>query len=185
MWVSPAKLGSSFDRPLLIVAVCGSLLAVHLILRFLGNKWVDGLDVIALGLTLVGLSPWIATVLDSTKFGGVEVRFREIRSQVESQRSDIDILKFLIGHFLSRDELGLLTKLASQDSYEIDVGVFATEFQSDLRHLRGLGFIDNHEGKGVRAMYQLDPTTAKRDVRQYFFVTESGRKFLRLRSDVT
>jgi hypothetical protein len=164
--------------------VCGALLLLHLALRWHSSKLQEGLDPVALGLALVGLSPWVARVLDSTKLPGFEVKFREIREEVQEQRADIATLKFLIGHFLGRNELELLTKLASDEDYAVDVTVFPGEFQAELRHLRGLGFIDNHEGKGIRAMYEHDPRTTKRDVRAYFKVTESGREFLRLRSTV-
>jgi hypothetical protein len=167
-----------------IAVVCGLLLATHLYLRRSGSKWEEGLDAVALSLALVGLSPWIARVLDTTKFGGVEFKFRQIRDEVHDQRGEIDTLKFLIGHFLGRNELQLLMKLASPEPYEVDVTVFPNEFQAELRHLRGLGFIDNHEGRGIRDMYQHDPNTNKRDVREHFYVTKSGREFLKLRDTV-
>ena len=54
----------------LISGVCLVLLVIHLTAKVIYGGIKDGLDAVALGLTAVGLSPWIAHILESFKFGG-------------------------------------------------------------------------------------------------------------------
>ncbi|HTH16364.1 MAG TPA: hypothetical protein VL974_06910 [Magnetospirillum sp.] len=164
---------------------CAGLLVLHVGMKFYGKNWESGIDSTALGLAFVGLSPWIARIFDSTKLPGVELKFRQINNEVQRQGADIEPLKFIVGHFLGTHELNLLNKLASGERFEIDITRYASEFKAELRHLRALGFIDNYPGNGVRKLYEPNPATTKRDVRDHFYVTKSGWRFLALREEVT
>jgi hypothetical protein len=61
------------DRPALwiISAVSWLMLAVHIFLQFHYGELKGGLDAVSVGLIAFGLSPWIARILESFKFGGV------------------------------------------------------------------------------------------------------------------
>lgn len=161
-----------------VTVICGVLLVGHLGMRAYHDQLRDGLDAVALGLTAVGLSPWIARVLESFKFGGVEFKF--VQQQIEDQRQDIEALQFLLLGFVSEYELRHLQKLHSGREFVRDGKDYPEEFTRQLRHLRNLGLIAHHPGKGVRAMYN-DPGQYK-DVHAYFYITESGRRYLRLRA---
>jgi hypothetical protein len=167
-----------------VTAICAPLLLIHLGFRISSGKIGDGLDPVALGLVVVMISPWLTTIIASTKFAGVEFKFRQIQEAVREQRTELDTLQFLIGHFLGRDELRHLQRLSSGNRFEIDVNIYPEELKAELRQLRALGLIENYEGKGIRTMFQPSHTT-KRDVRQFFYLTDSGRKFLELHAVVT
>ena len=100
------------ERPTWVIAsLCLGLLLLHLVLKFAYGNIGEGLDAVAVGLTAVGLSPWVARVLESFKFGGVEFKF--VQKQLDEQSQDIEALKFLIGNYVTDTELDHLDRLAS------------------------------------------------------------------------
>ena len=151
------------------------LLAIHLLLRIQYGDVKTGLDAVALGLTAIGLSPWIARILESFKFGGVEFKF--IRQEVEKQRTELDAIKFLISSLVSKYELDHLKNLANKTPFIIDKYSYPENFQRELRHMRDLGLIDNNPGKGVGVMYSHQ--SRFEDVHNFFHITEAGTKYLR------
>ena len=134
------------------------LLAVHLYLKARYGDVRDRLDAVSLGLTVVGLSPWIARVLESAKFSGVEFKFRQ---ELDKQRSEIDTLRFLVASLVSMYEMEHLKKLESKAEFTIDKGNYPEDFQREIRHLRDLGLIEHYPGKGVRVMYSRGRSTSE------------------------
>ena len=168
-------------RPELIVsAVAATFLIFHVLLRFQYGDMRNGLDTVALGLIGVGLLPWIARLLESFKFGGLELKF--VKQQVAEQRREVDLLNFIIANIISKFELEHLRKLMEKTAFVIDTRRYPEDFQREVTHLRDLGFIDNHPGKSVRAMYE-DAGTEK-SVHDYFYVTEAGKAYLGFRSEM-
>jgi hypothetical protein len=169
-----------------ITAVCAVLLVVHLILRFSYGTMKDGLDAIALGLAVVGLSPWIARVVKTMKFGGVEVSFQEVKEEVrrqgekvERQGSEIEQLRFLIEHLLPQWEVQHLKYLADSGPFEVDLDHTSREFEGELRHLRGLGLIE-HTGDATLSSFMHSGGRTK-NVKDYFRLTSKGREYLKYR----
>ncbi len=116
-----------------IPGACAVLLAFHFGLRFSNATMKDGLDAIALGLAIVGLSPWIANAVKLVKLGGMEVQFQEMKQKVEKQGTEIDQLRFLIRNFVAKWELLHLQKLASGEIYLINNATASPSFEGELR----------------------------------------------------
>jgi hypothetical protein len=148
------------------------------VLKFAYGNIGEGLDAVAVGLTAVGLSPWVARVLESFKFGGVEFKF--VQKQLDEQSQDIEALKFLIGNYVTDTELDHLDRLASGRKFMAKMSWHPEIFQAELRHLRGLGLIANAPGKGVSIMYARPGE--EKDVHEYFRITERGKAYLALRA---
>ncbi len=56
---------------------------------------------------------------------------------------------------------------------------------TELRHLRVMELIDNHPEKGIRAIEQrYRGSQAQFDLNEYFYVTEHGLEYLKLRDEV-
>jgi hypothetical protein len=161
---------------LTITAVSAVLLATHIILRFHSGSMKEGLDAIALGLAVVGLSPWIASIIKTLKFGGVELSFQEVQARVEKQGADIRQLQFLISNFLPRWELEHLKNLASEKQFIVDLDAVSPAFEAELRHLRSVGFIDHTKMGGIGEFIRGEPRT--KNVRDYFNITDIGREYL-------
>jgi hypothetical protein len=161
---------------LTISAVCAVLLAMHIGLRFYYGLMKEGLDAIALGLAVVGLSPWIASIIKTLKFGGIELSFQEVQARVEKQGADIRQLQFLISNFLPRWELEHLKNLASEKQFIVDLDAVSPAFEAELRHLRSVGFIDHTKFGGLREFIRGEPRT--KNAQDYFKITDAGREYL-------
>ena len=161
---------------LTISAVCAVLLATHIILRFYYGPIKDGLDAVALGLAVVGLSPWIASIIKTLKLGGFEVSFQEVRARVDKQGADIRQLQFLISNFLPRWELEHLRNLANEKPFIVDLNTASPAFEAELRHLRSVGFIDHTQFGGIGEFIRGEPRT--KNAQDYFRITDTGREYL-------
>ena len=165
----------------IITVVCAALLVGHLWVRYSHATMKDGLDAIVLGLAVVGLSPWIATIFKTLKFGGMEIQFQEVKAKVAAQGAEIDEIKFLIANFLSRWELLHLTKLAGSEPYIIDLDKVSPQFEGELRHLRAVGLIEHEPTVTIGSFLHDNPRS--KDLKQYFRLTDTGRQYLKLRDD--
>jgi hypothetical protein len=143
----------------------------------------DGLDVIALGLIVVGLSPWLAAIIKSLKLGGFEVSFQEVERTLEEQREEINQLKFLIAHFLPDWEYQYLVNLASPEPSIVNLDQTSREFENELRHLRALGFIHPKDDSSLSDFIQKGERV--KNVSEYLAVTDSGRELLNYGRDET
>jgi hypothetical protein len=162
-----------------VVVPCAALVVLNLALRSYSGKIGEGLDAITLGLAAIGLSPWIAKIIESFKFGGLEFKF--VR-QLEKQDADIDSLKLLVLGFVSQHELDHLKKFASAQEFIVDKNNFAEDFRRDLRHLRDLGLINHYSNKGIRALYESPEQHP--NVLEHFHITDAGREYLRMREEM-
>src|SRR5690606_30120146 len=89
----------------IIFLVCLLALLVHLT--------TYRLDVIALGLLALAVSPWLAASLESVSFGSAALKFRQVEHDIARNEEDIAALKFMVGHFLTDYELLWLYCLAN------------------------------------------------------------------------
>jgi hypothetical protein len=164
----------------LIAGVAGLLLLFHLFIKIKNENVKDGLDAVAVGLTAVGLSPWIAHILDTFKFRGMELKF--VRQQIERQKHDIEALKFLLVNYVTKNELDHLNRLAAMDHFIAKAIWYPDILHSELRHLRGLGLIANHPRRSIHEMVSDKDEGAVHD---YVYITDHGRRYLELRSAFT
>lgn len=143
-------------------------------------KWPEiKIDTVTIGLLVVAILPWVAVLLESAEFpGGWKVRFRDLKNEQEKQKSDIGTLKFLVGHFVTDAELRHLNTLARNQPFPFESGPETSFFENELRRLRSFGLIAGHPGKGVRSLMKHGG-----DVKDHFYITEVGRKYLELREE--
>ncbi|MGL5061747.1 MAG: hypothetical protein ACRC62_17400 [Microcoleus sp.] len=83
--------------------------------------------------------------------------------------------RFLVKSLLSDYELQHLKKLANGTEFFYENRRI---FQQELRHLRALGFIENHRDKHISSMAK------KGDLREYFKITEQGKEYLKLKEEL-
>lgn len=160
----------------IIVIASTVLLAVHIILRLNGKGLGEGLDVVTLGLSGAALSPFFARFLKSMKIGGVELTF--IEETIKLQGKEIEQLKFVVANFLSAPEATALLKIASNQPFIISIHINRDAFQTELRRLRALGFIETLPDCTIAGMYSGEGS--ERNVQEYFKVTEKGFQYLKM-----
>jgi hypothetical protein len=171
--------GERDNATLFIAGTCGILLILHLSAKIYFGTIKDGVDAVTLGLTAVGLSPWIASVLESFKFGGVEFKF--VQQQLAKQQGDIDALRFLIANFLTFWELHHLTELAAGREFTADMEYWPDNLKAELGRLRSLGFLEPKAGKGLNRLFS--DSGRYKNVHEYLQVTSKGRAYLTLLAD--
>ena len=167
-----------------IGGISAILLAIHVALRVEYGTMKDGLDAIALGLVVIGLSPFIATVIKSLKFGGVEVSFQEVKERVDRQETEIakqsrridEIYALSMGPKVFMH----LEKLIRPGGYrEVYVGV---ALPRELGYLENLGFIEFKGGlEGLDALLRKYDRRNLPNLSDFIAVTPAGMMFYELR----
>jgi hypothetical protein len=131
-------------------------------------------------LLALAILPWLSPLLQSAELpGGWKLEFRRVETEQIRQRADIDALRFLVSGFVTEDELVHLRKIAIRAPFAFVRGPETTFFLDELRRLRALGLVANHRGKGIRRL-EADGG----DVNTYFFITNRGREYLKLRDQI-
>lgn len=168
---------------------------MEMLLQFLGQivpllqtlVWIGLLVVIA-----VLLRPEIALLRrvlvkrietgSAFKLGPVE--FGELRDKVESvaetqqrQSTEIDTLRFVISHLLTKYEVEHLRNLAGNEPFSFSRN---RNFDNELRRLRDLGFIEHCPNTpfGIGSLPQTGD-----DLRRLLRSTKRGLEYLKLRED--
>jgi len=111
------------------------------------------IDAWTVTLLVVGFLPWLRTVFESITFpGGGEVRYRELKHNVERQEDEIRALQFVVAHFLADAELRVLERFAAPEPVELG-SAGPNELFKAMNTLGGLGLIgfgiDNIEYSGL------------------------------------
>jgi len=137
---------------------------------------------------------WIIEQFTSSQSWGIKVgpveferkltnladKVEEQETEQERQQSELETITLLLVHFVSEHELSHLKKLASDEPFIFQKTATAEHFfQPELRHLVALGFIANHPGKGIGPLF-----LEQGDVKNHFYVTEAGKKYLELRESL-
>lgn len=105
----------------------------------------------------------------------LELKVEEVRQEQVRQQAEIDTLRFILSHLITRHELSHLSKLAYGEPFPYTkTKLFTTE----LRQLRALGFIENHPGKYISSMPH------KGDVKDFFKITPRGEQYLQLKEQL-
>jgi hypothetical protein len=144
------------------------------------------IDAITIGLLVVAFLPWLSTLIESAKLpGGYEFTFRRIEAKQEQQQSEVERLRFVVSHLLTEGELNILKQLYISDPYVVgpEPQFLNSPFQTELRHLQGLSFIEVVPDQHF-SWFQNKVKTEKLDVKTYFKITEIGKKYLNLRDQV-
>ena len=98
-----------------------------------------------------------------------------VEAEQQRQKVDIDALSFVIAHFLPFFAAEHLIKLQSGEKFEYRMH---PGFERELRHLWEFGFIRKKSDFKILGMHR------EGDVNDYFGITEQGRTYLALRTQV-
>jgi hypothetical protein len=97
---------------------------------------------------------------------------KRIEDEQKEQRHEMEMIRFIISHLMSRYEVVHLERLAGDSPFPFKK---RASFAQELCRLRDVGFIENHPGgPGISQLpHEGD------DLRRFFRVTEPGRQYLR------
>jgi len=140
------------------------------------------IDAITIGLLAVAFLPWLSTLIESAKLpGGYEITFRRIEAKQEQQQSEVERLRFVVSHLLTKWQVDILGILAQDKSLTVENDPYRDFFIMQLRDLLDREFIDRVEYKSFSELVDLLKRGNKVDVRAYVKITGAGRKYLELR----
>jgi hypothetical protein len=166
-----------------------ALLAVKLVLQsVLPNLKLD--DALSVGLLIVAVLPWLSQLLTSAKLpGGWEFVFREIKEKQEeqegillNQQEQIQALRTAVRGIVTKYELDKLVGLSKDGPF---LCKYSDDMFDELRRLRALSLIRHHDGTGLAQMARDHKDKDHQfDLRRYFYITEEGRNYLKIRADM-
>jgi hypothetical protein len=145
------------------------------------------LDATGLTLLILALLPWLASVISRAELpGGWKLEFQAVKTEQRRQAREIDALKFLVSNFLTEPECRHLEGLASDRPYRAHRDGTTAFFETEVRRLRALGFVQGRPDHGVRSLIRAMTEAADRgvDVKDHFEITARGRDYLRLRAEM-
>ncbi len=178
--MNPAK-RSALAAKIAVTAV--ALLALVLHLSFERTR----LDTTAMVLLFLALVPWLATVISRAELpGGWKLEFQEVKIEQRRQAQEIDAIKFLLAYFLTEHECKHLEGLAADGPYAVRKDSTTSFFDTEMRRLRALGFIDGRPGCGMRTLLSAMAAAGGKEVnaQDHFEITARGRDYLRLRMEM-
>jgi hypothetical protein len=175
--------------------VAGGITAGSLIL--LGLKfWLQALqpslkfdDPLSVGLLVVAVLPWLSQLLSSAKLpGGWELIFREIKENQDkqgdlllNQQEQIQALRAAVRGIVTKYEYDKLVGLSQDEPF---LCTYSDDMCDELKRLRALNLIWRHDGTGIAKMERdYRGKNLQFDLKQYFYITDEGRRYLKIRSD--
>lgn len=140
------------------------------------------LDAVGAGLVIVGLLPWLSSIIKSIEVAGIgklELQVKEVTERLTLLQEEVDGLRFVVSGFVTEWEFVHLTKLAAKGPYEYVRGPNRDDrFVGELVRLRDLGLVEK------LVEFSLHDIGFSGDLKAYFKITERGRTYLRLRKAV-
>jgi hypothetical protein len=147
-------------------------------------------DSLSVGLLVVAVLPWFSLLLSSAKLpGGWELVFREIKENQEkqgglllNQQEQIQALRAAIRGIVTKYEYDKLLGLSVNEPFLCS---YSDDMFDELKRLRALNLICHYEGTGLAKMKQeYDKNrNSKFDLKRFFYITEEGRKYLKIRGE--
>ena len=113
-----------------------------------------------------------------------DIRFRQERQENELSRQQAEIrsLQIALQGIVTRYEFDKLVGLSKEEPF---LCYYSNDLDNELKRLRALGLVQNHEGMGIMAIRRdYKDKDRQFDLRQFFFITEEGREYLKLRSQL-
>ena len=160
---------------------------------------LDEYALVLLGMVLI---PWLPDFIESFKLpGGTEFQLREQVETLQSQQSvvqaavsqqaediraqekEIRGLRFLISYFVTEPERKHLEALSAEERpFLVRADATTTYFDTEIRRLRHLGFLETLPGTGVTGLMETIRNASGKavNVKQHLQLTARGAEYLSL-----
>ena len=113
-----------------------------------------------------------------------DIRSRQEQQETELSRQQAEIrsLQIALQGIVTRYEFDKLVGLSKEEPF---VCHYSNDLENELKRLRAMGLVQNHEGVGITAIRRdYKGNSQQFDLRRFFFITEEGREYLKLRSQL-
>lgn len=148
-------------------------------------------EIVLLGILLLISSQLLDSITDLTiNQGGISAKFKQLeakqdkqKKQLAYQQTEIRSLQVALQGIVTRFELEKLLGLNNEE--EPFLCKYSNDLHQELKHLRAMGLIRNHEGvslSNIKGSY--GENSQKFDLKSFFYITEQGKEYLNLRSEI-
>jgi len=100
-----------------------------------------------------------------------------ITDRQDAMESQVKILRLLTSGLLTSPEKDHMRGLTSDGKFMV---WFHNDMMSELKHLDALRYVLPHPGRGLNDIYERDGKAQEFDLKQYVYVTDAGKEYLRL-----
>jgi hypothetical protein len=181
-------------RPLFYAALLLFVLGYTLLVPFgvvhENNRW-KAEEIVLVGVLVVASSGLLDSLVDlkfgkegfSAKFQKIEKRQEDQEHRLSQQAAEIRSLQVALQGIVTRYELDKLVGLSKQEPFLCH---YSDDMYNELKRLRAMGLVLNHEGTGLTDMRRDNKDSRRQfDLKRYFYITEQGREYLKLLHDMT
>jgi hypothetical protein len=109
-------------------------------------------------------------------------RISEISHRQDAMDSQVRILRLLAMGLITDPEKAHMRGLAGGDPYDVR---FHHDMMAELKHLDALRYVQPRAGKGLNHIYERDGKSEHFDLKQYVYLTEAGREYVRLLDELS
>jgi len=116
------------------------------------------------------------------KFTEIQSQQNEYGQQLAKQEAEIRSIRFALQGILTKYEVDKLEGLTKEEPF---LCYYSEDFYNEIKRLRALNLVQNHNGVtllDIRRDYK--DRDRKFDLKQFFFVTDHGREYLKLRAEM-
>jgi hypothetical protein len=124
----------------------------------------------------------ISDAKTAKKVTEIQSQQNEHGQQLAKQEGEIRSIRFALQGIVTKYEITKLEGLIKEEPF---LCYYSDDLYDELKRLRALNLIKNHDGVGltdIRRDYK--DQNKKFDLRRFFFVTDYGREYLKLRSEL-
>jgi hypothetical protein len=111
--------------------------------------------------------------------GDITSRQERQEEELSRQQAEIRSLQVALQGIVTQYELD---KLVGLDANETFLCYYSEDLYAELKRLRAMGLVRHHEGTGLTAVRkEYKDRNEKFDLKRFFYITEQGREYLKLR----
>lgn len=110
----------------------------------------------------------------------LRAKLESVQERQERQSQELEWIRSLVDLVVSDYERTHLRALLADGPFWANVRPNST-FEWELRHLLTLGLVERHPGHGIRSLFR---DQGRRDVKEHLYITERGKRYLRLLNQV-
>lgn len=153
------------------------------------NRWQteEVIILVILAILSSGLLEYIAEINVgkdgiSAKFKQLEAKQEQQNRQLSNQQAEIRSLKVALQGIVTKFELDKLINLNQKGAF---LCYYSEDLYDELKRLRAMQFVQNYQGVGLGSIKRdYKDKSQKFDLKQYFYITEQGVEYLKLRGQI-
>jgi hypothetical protein len=173
----------------LLLFVLGYTLLIPFGVVHENNRWKTE-EIVLVGVLVVASSGLLDSLVDlkvgkeglSAQFQKIERRQEDQEDRLSRQAAEIRSLQVALQGIVTRYELDKLVGLSKEGPF---LCRYSDDMYNEMKRLRAMQLVQHHEGLGLEVMRRENKDKPHQfDLKRYFYITDQGREYLKLRNDM-